>query len=86
MAAAPRVLIVDDYPDAVEVTEMLLTLRGCTCRIAMTGTEALAVAEEFTPDVAILDIGLPDISGFEVARELRQRNPGRPLYLAAVTG
>jgi DNA-binding response OmpR family regulator len=82
----PRVLIVDDFPDAAEATEMLLTMRGLTCAVAVTGTQALALAESFRPDLAILDIGLPDLSGYEVARGLRARADGRHLYIAAVTG
>ncbi len=82
---AVRVLVVDDFPDSALVTQMILQLRGFDCRTALTGREALAIAETFDPEVAILDIGLPDISGFEVARTLRER-ARHPLYLAAVTG
>jgi CheY-like chemotaxis protein len=81
-----RVLIVDDYEDAAEATCMLLSFLGHDCRFVTTGYEALACAEQFAPDVAILDIGLPDLSGFEVARALRKQLAGKPLYLAAVTG
>lgn len=81
-----RVLIVDDYPDAAESACILLTMLGHDCVTAMCGRDALIEAERFNPDVAILDIGLPDLSGFELARELRRRFAGRPLYLAAVTG
>lgn len=82
----PRILIVDDFADAALATEMLLSLRGYECRVAMTGKQALEVAAELDPQLVILDIGLPDLSGFEVARELRTRWAGRPLYIAAVTG
>jgi CheY-like chemotaxis protein len=81
-----RVLVVDDYPDSAEAASMLLALYGHECRTAVNGREALAQAAAFDPDVVILDIGLPDISGYEVARTLRDRARGRPLYLAAVTG
>jgi len=81
-----RVLIVDDYPDSAETACALLAMLGHDCRFATSGTAALAEASEFQPDVAILDISLPDLSGFEVARELRQRYAGRPLFLAALTG
>ena len=81
-----RVLIVDDYPDAAETAAMLLTLYGHDCRTACTGQAALAEADAFDPDIAILDIGLPDISGYEVARALRARPGQRRIYLAAVTG
>jgi CheY-like chemotaxis protein len=81
-----RVMVVDDFPDAASITQVLLQLRGYLVRVATSGTEALDVAAEFDPDVALLDIGLPDLSGLEVARVMRSRNPARRLYLAAVTG
>jgi DNA-binding response OmpR family regulator len=81
-----RVLVVDDYPDAAESACMLLSMLGHDCRTATCGTDALIEAERFEPEVAILDIGLPDVSGFDLARELRKRFTGRRLYLAAVTG
>jgi CheY-like chemotaxis protein len=81
-----HVLIVDDYPDAAEIACTLLTLLGHECRAAYCGRDALAEARSFQPDIAILDIGLPDISGYELAGELRKLYAGRPLYLAAITG
>jgi DNA-binding response OmpR family regulator len=81
-----RVLIVDDYPDSAEISAMLLELFGHECRTAATGRDALAQAATFDPDIVILDIGLPDISGYDVARSLRARARDRPLYIAAVTG
>ena len=81
-----RVLIVDDYPDAADIACTLLTLHGHECRFACCGKEALETAQEFQPDIAILDIGLPDISGYEVAGALRKAYAGKPLYIAAVTG
>jgi DNA-binding response OmpR family regulator len=81
-----RVLIVDDYPDAAESSSMLLTLLGHQCRTALCARDAMIEATRFQPEIAILDIGLPDLSGFDLARELRLQLAGRPLYLAAVTG
>ena len=81
-----RVLVVDDYPDAAETACVLLELLGYECCFATCGLDGLRVAEDFQPNVAILDIGLPDISGFELARRLRTRFSGRPLFLAAITG
>jgi DNA-binding response OmpR family regulator len=81
-----RVLVVDDYPDAAEIACTFLTLLGYECRSASSGKEALETARTFEPDIAILDIGLPDISGYEVAAQLRKEFAGRPLYIAAVTG
>ena len=79
-----RVLIVDDYPDAAEAACMLLTLLGHDCRFVTCGEDALREAAAFGPDVVILDLGLPDLSGLEVARLLRQR-VGNTIYLAALT-
>jgi len=81
-----RVLIVDDYSDAADVTCMLLQMLGHDCQCVTTGTAAIDAAALFDPDVVFCDIGLPDVSGYEVARALRGRARGRPLYLAAVTG
>src|SRR5687768_2968893 len=80
-----RVLVVDDYPDAAEIACILLEILGHDCRSVMTGAAALEEAARFDPDIVILDIGLPDISGYDVARQLRARG-GRRMYLAAVTG
>lgn len=80
-----RVLIVDDYPDAAEATCMLFTRLGHLCRCAISGEHALDEAKVFLPDIVILDIGLPDLSGYDVARTLRQRH-GAGIYLAALTG
>ena len=81
-----RVLIVDDQPDAAHVMCSALELLGHACARATTGTEALTIAPEFRPDIAIVDIGLPDISGYELARALRAESRDEPLYLAALTG
>lgn len=81
-----RVLIVDDYPDAAEIACTLLSLLGHDCRAASCGKDALAEAVVFIPDVALLDIGLPDMNGYDLARSLRALLAGRSLYIAAVTG
>lgn len=80
-----RVLVVDDHPDVAEAACLLLTHLGQLCTVACTGAAALAEAERFEPDIVILDIGLPDLSGYEVARELRSRY-GPAIYLCAFTG
>jgi CheY-like chemotaxis protein len=80
-----RILIVDDHPDAADLACLLLSALGHECRAATSGTEGLATAAEFAPDIAIVDIGLPDISGYEVAHALREAY-GSAIYIAAVTG
>lgn len=81
-----RVLIVDDYPDTAEAAGELLRTAGHECWSATSGADALAVAEAFGPELAILDIGLPDINGCELVGALRARLAKRPPYFVAMTG
>ena len=81
-----RVLVADDNLDSTQTSAMLLELWGHEVRVAHTGREALDLAAEFMPDVALLDIGMPDLSGYQVAAELRSRPEGRRVTLIAVTG
>ena len=81
-----RVLVVDDYPDAAKTLAFLLKARGYEVATAASGQEALDVARAFQPTIIMLDIGLPDIDGYEVARRIRADAPRQPLRLIAVTG
>ena len=81
-----RVLLVDDNLDAAEVLGEALVLSGHTVRVEHDGPAALAAALEFSPDVVLLDIGLPHMDGFEVARRLRGMPALRSTRLIAVTG
>jgi len=81
-----KILIVDDNEDAAEMCATFLELAGHDVRRAHNGRSALAMAEAFGPRVALLDIGLPDLSGYEVARALRRAPWARDLLLVAVTG
>ena len=65
---------------------MLLQLTGHETHIAYDGLEAVMAAEAFKPDVALLDIGLPTLNGYEVARTIRQRPWGEAILLIAITG
>jgi len=86
-AAVPRrILVVDDNVDVVETTTMLLSLSGHQVRSAKDGLQALHVANEFRPDVVLLDIGLPLMDGYEVARRLRQTPQTAGALLIALTG
>ncbi|MFC0253295.1 hybrid sensor histidine kinase/response regulator [Massilia consociata] len=78
------VLLVDDNGDAAAATAELLRHMGHTVRVAGTATEAIAQAGVRAPDVAILDIGLPDMDGYALAARLREGQPG--LRLVALTG
>jgi CheY-like chemotaxis protein len=75
-ASQPRVLIVDDHVDTADVMQMFLARAGYDVRAVYSGADALAIADEFTPDLAILDILLPDMSGYEVALRLRAGSCG----------
>jgi CheY-like chemotaxis protein/anti-sigma regulatory factor (Ser/Thr protein kinase) len=89
LAGAPavhgrKVLVVDDNQDAAAMLADLLDAMGYAARVAHDGPHALRVAAEFEPELALLDIGLPVMDGYELAQRLRER--GRPLRLIAVTG
>jgi PAS domain S-box-containing protein len=85
-AQTRRVLVVDDNVDAAESVGMILRLWGHQVRVAHTGPEALEVAAQEPPEVVFLDIGLPGLSGYEVARQLRQQPEARAAVLIALTG
>ena len=84
--AARRVLIVDDNRFSADSLASFLEFSGHQVRIAYSGHEALALAGSFRPDFVLLDIGLPEMDGFEVAQRLRQRADLDGVLLVAVTG
>ena len=84
--SAGRVMIADDNRDAAESLALLLRLDGYEVRTALDGEEALSVAQMFRPDIALLDIGMPRLDGYTVARRLRQESWGEHLTLVALTG
>jgi CheY-like chemotaxis protein len=81
-----RILIADDNRDAADSMGMLLELGGHEVIVAHSGAEALAKGREHHPDVVILDIGMPDINGYEVARTARAEDWGKSALLMALTG
>jgi len=81
-----RVLVVDDNEDAAECLASLLDLAGHRTHLAHSGPDAVTSARAFTPDVVLLDIGLPGFDGYEVARRLHQELGERVPRLVAVTG
>ncbi len=85
-AASARVLVVDDNEDSAASLAMLLEMVGHEVRTAHDGEEALAAAEDFRPDVAFLDIGLPRMNGHEVAERIRRQPWGKDMTLIALTG
>ena len=79
-----RILVVDDNEDALEMMEVLLTQDNHTVQTAFDGETAIKIAPEFQPEVCILDIGLPIMNGYELARRLRQMMP--QVLLIALSG
>ena len=87
-AASPaerRVLVVDDNEDAADSLATLLGVMQYQVRVAYDGPEAIEAADEFEPAVALLDIGLPKLSGYDIARHIR-RTRGDNVLLVAITG
>jgi CheY-like chemotaxis protein len=85
-ARSRQILVVDDNEDAAEMLALVLRKRGFEVELAFDGEEALARVQEHPPEVVLLDIGLPGIDGYEVARRLRARASAEPMMLVAVTG
>ncbi|HEY2419450.1 MAG TPA: CheR family methyltransferase [Steroidobacteraceae bacterium] len=81
-----RVLIADDNRDGAETLSMFLQMAGHELFLAHTGTEALEMAARQRPEIGILDIGLPDMTGYEIAKRIRQEAWGSNMLLIAVTG
>jgi len=81
-----RVLVVDDNVDAAKILEMLVRESGHLVRMAHTGPAALAAALDYRPDVMLLDIGLPEWDGYEVAKRIRQEPLLHDIVLVAITG
>lgn len=86
LAVSHRILVVDDNRDSAETMEMLLQLSGHIVRTAYDGTSALPIVSEFQPDVILLDLGLPGLTGYEVAERVQQMILGRRPLLVAMTG
>jgi len=84
--AVRRILVVDDNRDAADTLAELLRMLGNEAAVALTGAVALTRAPEFKPDVVLLDIGLPDMDGYQVARQLRKIPGMRQPWLIALTG
>ena len=81
-----KILVADDNQDAANSLAMLLRLAGHDVRTVHGGEAALTVASTFEPEIALLDIGMPDLNGYEVAKRLRLTDGGKDLRLIALTG
>ena len=84
-AAAPRVLVVEDNPENLYLATILLQGEGYEVKAAINGRDAIAVARQESFAFALLDLQLPDIDGFEVARQIRERLSAAELPIIAVT-
>jgi len=83
---ARRILVVDDNQDSATTLAMLLKLSGHEVHTANDGLEAVEAAGTFRPHVVLLDIGLPNLNGYEVARQIREQPWGKDMVLVALTG
>jgi CheY-like chemotaxis protein len=85
-SAALRVLVVDDCPDTRAALAVLLGLWGHEVRLAGDGAAALTTADAFRPDVVLLDVALPGMDGYQVARRLREPDGGKESYVVSLSG
>ena len=85
-AGGRHILIVDDYPDAIDIWTIQLRAFGYQVSSAGDGVSAIAQAEQLLPDLIVLDLELPGISGFEAARRLRRNPATHDIPLIAATG
>jgi CheY-like chemotaxis protein len=86
MAQTKQILLVDDQADAIDALAMLLELDGHEVRTAYSGAGALAIVDNFIPDLALIDVSMPDMSGMDLARLLRQNGALAKTRLIALTG
>jgi CheY-like chemotaxis protein len=81
-----RILIADDNHDAADSLAVLLQMHGHEVTVVRDGREALTTINAVRAEIALLDIGMPELDGYEVARQVRQNTLGRAVTLIAVTG
>lgn len=81
-----RVLVVDDNADAADSLAMMLRMLGNDVAVAHSGQEGLSLTEQFHPELLLLDLGMPELDGYEVARRIRSQPWGRSIIVAALTG
>jgi CheY-like chemotaxis protein len=79
-------LVVDDNVDQADSTALLLRASGHEVRVAYSGPAALEAAQDYQPNLVLLDIGLPEMDGYEVARRLRQKPQLKDVRLVAMSG
>jgi len=81
-----RILVVDDNHDACESMAMLLKMLGNEVRVAHDGLEAITAADDFRPEIILMDVGMPFLNGYDVTRRIREQPWGKAIIIVAVTG
>ncbi len=84
--SAFRILVVDDNYDSGHTLSLLLKIKGHEVRSASDGLEAIALAEEFRPDVILMDVGMPKLNGYDATRRIREQSFGKDIMIVALTG
>ncbi len=86
MPRTPRILIVDDFPHTAESLGRLLRGFGYEVRTATDGLQAIAIAKDFRPEFVLLDIGMPNLNGFDTAKHMRNEDWSRGMKFIALSG
>ncbi len=81
-----RILVVDDNKDVAKVLSMMLKALGNEVQTAHDGCEAIRMAAEYRPDIVLMDIGMPELNGYEAAQQIREQDWGMSMVLVALTG
>ena len=84
--AARRVLVIDDDRDVADSLAMLLDLLGCDVRTAYSGAVGASLVSDFQPGIVFLDLGMPEMNGYETARRIRSEPAGQQAQLVALSG
>lgn len=83
---AKRLLLIDDQPDVVNSLAICFRLAGHEVEVATTGMDGIDTASKLAPDIIFLDIGLPDVDGYDVAKKIRSLPDGRKMKIIALSG
>src|SRR5437763_14531019 len=86
VTAMVRVLVVEDHEDSAATLAKLIRLYGHVVEVAADGPNALRAVQVSQPDVVLLDLGLPKMDGWQVAKQIREQNDGKPPFLIAMSG
>lgn len=84
--SARRVLVIDDDRDVADSLAMLFVLLGCDVRTAYSGAVGVSLVSEFLPRIVFLDLGMPEMNGYETARRIRSQQAGQQAHLIALSG